>query len=66
MRQRAQIGYVVTTGHETETYEVIQPQEGNQGQVDGPQVLLSGHADVCSIGKEIENIVIQPLEGARD
>ena len=49
MRQSAQIGYVVTTGHETETYEVIQPQEGDQCQVNGPQVLLSGHAD------EIEN-----------
>ena len=40
---RAQIGHVGTIGHEIENDKVSQPQEGDQGQVSGQQVLLLGH-----------------------
>ena len=49
MRYRAQIGHVGTVGHGMTNDEVSQPQEGDQGQVGGPQVPLPGHGD------EIEN-----------
>ena len=37
------------TGHEIENHEVIQPLEGDQGQVSGPQMPPPGN------GNEIEN-----------
>ena len=43
------MGHVGTIGHEIKTDKVSQPQEGDQGQVGGPQVPLPGHGD------EIEN-----------
>ena len=45
VRKRAQIGHVGTRGHEIENDKVSQPQEGDQGQVGGPQVPLLGHGD---------------------
>ena len=59
--------HVGTIGHEIKNDDVIQPQEGDQGQVGGPQVLLPGHGvEIESLGLEIENdVVIQPLEGGQ-
>ena len=49
MRQKPQVEHVGTTVHEIKNGKVSQPQEGDQGQVGGPQVPLQGHGD------EIEN-----------
>ena len=43
VRKRAQIGNVGTIGHEIKNDKVCQPQEGDQGQVCGPQVPFLGH-----------------------
>ena len=40
---------VATIGQEIQNDKVSQPQEGDQGQVGGPEVPLPGHGD------EIEN-----------
>ena len=42
-KKRDQIGQVGTIGHEIKTDKVNQPQEGDQGQVGGPQVPLLSH-----------------------
>ena len=39
------MGHVGTVGHGMANDEVSQPQEGDQGQVDGPQVPLLGHGN---------------------
>ena len=49
VKLRAKIWHVGTRGYEIKTDKVSQPQEGDQGQVGGPQVPLPGHGD------EIEN-----------
>ena len=46
---RAQIGHVGTGGHKKQNDDFSQPQEGDQGQVGGPQVPLLGH------GNEVES-----------
>ena len=49
MTKRPRIGHDGTSGHEMANDKIIQPQEGDQGKVGGPQVPLPGHGD------EIEN-----------
>ena len=61
MRWSTQIGHVGTIGYGTKTDKVGQSQEGDQGQVGGPQVPLPGHGD------EIENPNWASIErGTRD
>ena len=49
MTKRPRIGHYGTSGQEVANDMVSQPQEGDQGQVGGPQAPLLGHGD------EIEN-----------
>ena len=49
MTKRPRIGHDGTSGQEMANDKVSQPQEGDQGQVGGPQVPLPSHGD------EIEN-----------
>ena len=49
MTKRPRIGHDGTSGLEIANDMVSQPQEGDQGQVGGPQVPPTGHVD------EIEN-----------
>ena len=53
MRYRNQIGHVGTIRHEIKTDKVSQPQEGDQGQVGGPQVPLPGHGDEMEGNQEL-------------
>ena len=43
MTKRPQVRHDGTSGQEMTNDEVGQPQEGDQGQVGGPQVPLLGH-----------------------
>ena len=43
MTKRPRIGHDGTSGQEMANDKVSQPQEGDQGQVGGPQVPLLGH-----------------------
>ena len=45
MTKRPQIGHDGTSGQEMGNGKVRQPQEGDQGQVGGPQVPLLGHGN---------------------
>ena len=45
MTKRPRIGHDGTSGQEMANDEVGQPQEGDQGQVGGPQVPLLGHGN---------------------
>ena len=49
MTKRSQIGHDGTSRQEMANDKVSQPQDGDQGQVGGPQVPLRSHGD------EIEN-----------
>ena len=62
VRKRAQIGHVGTRGHEIKTEKVNQPQEGDQGQVCGPQVPLPGHGDEiknCNLASRVYRTCIR-------
>ena len=43
MTKRPRIGHDGTSGEEMTNDKISQPQEGDQGQVGGPQVPLLGH-----------------------
>ena len=43
MTKRPRIGHDGTSGQEMTNDKISQPQEGDQGQVGGPQVPLLGH-----------------------
>ena len=43
-------------GHKIKYYEVSQPQEGDQGQVGGPQVPLPGHGDKIENAKWVSMV----------
>ena len=45
MTKRPRIGHDGTSGQEMANDKVSQHQEGDQGQVGGPQMLLLGHED---------------------
>ena len=45
MTKRPRIGHNGTSGQEMANDKVSLPQEGDQGQVGGPQVPLPGHED---------------------
>ena len=49
MTKRPRIGHDGTSGQEMTNDKISQPQEGDLGQVGGPQVPLLGH------GSEIKN-----------
>ena len=49
MTKRPRIGHDGTSGQEMANDKVSQPQEGDQGQVSGPQVPLLGHGDKIEI-----------------
>ena len=51
MTKRPRIGHDGTSGQEMANDKVSQPQEGDQGQVGGPQVPLLGRGD----DKETQN-----------
>ena len=45
MTKRSRIGHDGTSGQEMANDKISQPQEGDQGQVRGPQVPLLGHGN---------------------
>ena len=63
MTKRPRIGHDGTSRQEMANDKVSQPQEGDQGQVGGPQVPLLSHGSAKSGSGRVDSGCFMPVSG---